>query len=437
MKKIFILDTNVILYDPQAIFKFPKSTIIIPIIAIEEIDTFKKEQNENGRHSRQFSRYIDTLRKKGNLSEGVKIKNGSTLRIDLNGKTQGTPLENLLHFNTADSRILSTAYHETKNHPEAVITLITKDINLRIKADIFNVKAKDYEADKVKFEEMYSGLIEIECEADLIESLSSRKEVSIKELSSLHPNQYVLLKNGDFKAVGRFDAKKESLVPLLSNNGVFGIRSKNLEQSIAFDLLLNDDIKLISLVGKAGSGKTLLAVAAGLYKSFELNIYNKLLVSRPIIPLGKDLGFLPGTIEQKLDPWTKPIMDNLDFILSGGRRNAQNNTYAAKDLLDKGRIVVEPITYIRGRSIPDQFMIVDEAQNLSPHEIKTILTRAGEGTKIVLTGDCEQIDNPYLDASSNGLSYTVERMKDQEIAGHVTLIKGERSELAELASNIL
>jgi len=437
LKKIFILDTNVLLYDPQAIFKFPKSLIIIPMIVIEEIDTFKKDPNENGRNSRKFSRYIDSLRKKGCLSEGVKLKNGSILKVDLNGKIAGTVLENHLIFNTPDSRILSTAFHEKKNNLDKQIILITKDINLRIKADILKIAAKDYDIDKVKFEEMYSGLIELEADIDLIENLTNKKEIITHELPSLYPNQYILLKNGDSKIAGRFDAKKKSIVPLKIPNNVFGIRPRNLEQSIALDLLLNDEISLVSLIGRAGTGKTLMAVSAGLYKSLDEGIYNKLLVSRPIIPLGKDIGFLPGSVQEKLDPWMKPIFDNLDFILSGGRKNSNNTTYMAKDLIDKNRIIVEPLTYIRGRSIPSQFFTIDEAQNLSPHEIKTILTRAGEGTKIILTGDCEQIDNPYLDASSNGLSYVVEKLKDKEITGHITLVKGERSELAELASSSL
>ncbi len=438
MKKIFVLDTNIFLHDPQSIFKFPRSTIVIPIVCIEELDTFKKDSNENGRHSRQFSRYIDALRRKGSLSEGVKIKNGSIIKVDLNGKTANTPLENLLHFNTADARILSVAYNETKNNTDSTVILVSKDMNLRIKADVFNIIAKDYDFDKVKLEQVYSGLTEIETDTVLIEEIYSKKSISAKNFPSLYPNQYILLKNGNCKAVGRFNSRTESIVPLSDqvNRGLFSIKSRNLEQAVALDMLLNDDIQLVSLIGKAGTGKTLMAVASGLQKSLNENIYIRLLISRPIIPLGKDIGFLPGTIEEKLNPWMKPIFDNLDFLLGGAKRNSVEN-YAVKELMDKNKIVVEPLTYIRGRSIPNQFMLLDESQNLSPHEIKTILTRAGEGTKIVLTGDCEQIDNPYLDSASNGLSYVVEKLKDKEITGHITLVKGERSELAEMATSCL
>jgi PhoH-like ATPase len=424
--KIYVLDTNVLLHDPQSILNFKDNLVIIPIIVLEEIDTFKKGQNENGRNSRQFSRNLDDLRIGGDLAAGVLLENGGYLKIDLDTRYDLTP----------DNRILETAVLEKKSNPGKRVILISKDINLRIKANAAGVEAEDYSNDKVSFEDMYSGVYVQDCEDGLIDSLYSEKRISLDCMDQkLMPNQYIVFKNivKKQKGIGRYDAKNNCIVPLATlRDSVFGIKHKNLEQSIALDLLLNDDIKLVSLVGKAGTGKTLLAVASGLKKCLEEDKYKKLLVSRPIIPMGKDLGYLPGDINEKMNPWMKPIFDNLEYLIGGSSRSG-----AYQELMDNKFIEVEPITYIRGRSLPDQFMIIDESQNLTIHEMKTIISRAGEGTKIILTGDCHQIDNPYVDAESNGLSRVVDSFKDQEIAGHITLLKGERSELAEIASNIL
>lgn len=427
--KIYVIDTNVILHDPNCIFQFQDNLVIIPIVVLEEIDTFKKGQNENGRNSRQFSRELDELTHLGDISKGIKLKNSGYLKIDLDGGKQLS----------ADNRIIETAVQEKNKNKSKKVIVISKDINLRIKAHALGIEAQDYNKDKVNFEEMYSGIYVQECDSDLINSLYANKFVETSNVSvNLMPNQYIVFKDSSSKqkGIGRYCEKSKMIVPLksYSKGDVFGIKHKNLEQSIAFDLLLNDDIKLVSLVGKAGTGKTLLAVASGLKKTIEEERYKKLLISRPIVPMGKDLGYLPGDINEKMSPWMKPIFDNLEYLLGGGK-DVRSESY--KELMENKFIEVEPLTYIRGRSLPNQFMIIDESQNLTIHEMKTIISRAGEGTKIILTGDCHQIDNPYVDSESNGLARIVEAFKGESIAGHITLLKGERSELAEIASNIL
>jgi PhoH-like ATPase len=440
---MYVLDTNVLLHDPESIFKFNKNTVVIPMIVLEEIDNFKKNQDETGRNSRQFSRVIDTLRKSGDLSKGITLKSGGIIRVDTQGKIEGTQLEGEFTQNKPDYKILATALYCQKTNPNKKVVLVSKDTNLRIKGDILGIEAEDYEHDKIKFDELYSGTIEITVSSNLINEYYTKNELAIQdipELKGIYPNQYVIMKsieNISQSGIGRYNAKHNKVFPLkvnLKNKNIWGISPKNLEQIFALDLLLDDDIKLVSLLGKAGSGKTLLSVAAGLFKTLDTQTYKKLLVARPIFPLGKDVGYLPGTLEEKLNPWMRPIWDNIDFLFN---ENSGGSSGSFKDLLEQDMIAVEPLTYIRGRSIPNQFMIIDEAQNLTPHEMKTIITRAGTNTKIVLTGDAYQIDHPYMDSSSNGLSYVVDRVKSLEITGHVTLTKGERSELAELASNVL
>jgi PhoH-like ATPase len=323
------------------------------------------------------------------------------------------------------------------------VVLVTKDTNLRIKADALGIRAEDYETDRVTLDELYSGETELTVTPEEIEEFYARGELAVSASNTaLFPNQFVLLKssaNPSQTALGRFNRQKNAFAHIANTkHGIWGINARNKQQQFALDLLLNDDIRLVTLVGKAGTGKTLLALAAGLEKTIELRAYQRLVVSRPVFPLGKDIGFLPGDIEEKLRPWMQPIRDNLDFLM--GTSPAVARGKSRKDLqsfFDLGMIEVEPLTYIRGRSMPNQYLIVDEAQNLTPHEIKTIITRAGEGTKVVLTGDPYQIDNPYIDSSSNGLTFVVERFKEEPISGHITLVKGERSDLAELAATLL
>lgn len=457
MRKVFILDTNVLLFDPQAIFKFGNNAVVIPMVVIEEIDRFKREMSENGRHARQVTRLIDEMRADGELSKsGVKLPNGGVLTVELGNTT--LPLPSELQMDKADNRILAIAIAMQREQPRRPVVFITKDVNLRIKADALGITAVDYEPSNVEPEQLYSGVTTLSVGAHLVDEFYSQKRLAVNEKlfehvretangketnTRLKPNEYIILRdaaNPTHTAMGRYSKELDCLVPVFKPvEGIWGIFPKNAEQSFAIDSLMNDEIKLVSLVGKAGTGKTLLAIAAGLLKTVDETVYNRLLVSRPVFPLGKDIGFLPGDIEEKLNPWMQPIYDNIDFLFGatdkrGGRRGAGKG---CQELMNQGLLQIEPLTYIRGRTIPKQFMIVDEAQNLTPHEIKTIVTRAGDDTKIVLTGDSYQIDNPYVDSANNGLVYVVERFKDEPIAAHVTLAKGERSKLSELASNLL
>jgi PhoH-like ATPase len=430
-----VVDTNVILFDALAIKKFVDADIHIPISVIEEVDRFKRDLGENGRNARQFSRFIDLLRAQGPLSKGVKLESSSsTVFVNTDFHVEGMPRE--LDPTKADNRILSTALALQTEYPNAMVELITKDINLRIKADVFGVKARDYEPEKVDVDEMYEGHKEIDVDPAIIADFY-RDKIITKETFGLLANQYIVMKdasNPNHSAIGRFSEKEGGIVPLLSpTESIWGIHPRNVEQTFAMDCLLNDEILFVSLVGKAGTGKTLMALAAGLYKTLDEGRFQRLLVSRPIFPMGRDLGYLPGDVEQKLNPWMQPIFDNVEFLMGADKKAAGR----AQELINQGMLNIEPLTYIRGRSIPNQYLIVDEAQNLTPHEIKTIVTRAGQGTKVVLTGDAYQIDNPYVDSATSGLTYSVERFKGQRISAHVTLTKGERSELAELAANIL
>ena len=433
-RKRIVIDTNVILFDALAIMKFGPADVHIPISVIEEVDRFKKDQGENGRNARQFSRFIDVLRAKGPLSSGVPLDNSECIvHVNTDLLFQGVPTE--LDQEKADNRILMTALALQKQYPNVKVELISKDINLRIKADVYGIVAKDFEPANSSQEDMYEGYLELEISPEKIDSFYKDKRLETDQ--KLYANQYVIMKdtsNPNHSAIGRFSFAQKAVVPLISpTESIWGIHARNVEQSFALDCLLNDEMLFVSLVGKAGTGKTLLAIAAGLHKTLDEGQFQRLLVSRPIFPMGRDIGYLPGDIEQKLNPWMQPIFDNVEFLMGADKKASGR----AQELINQGMLNIEPLTYIRGRSIPKQYLIVDEAQNLTPHEIKTIVTRAGRGTKVVLTGDVYQIDNPYVDSANSGLTYAVERFRGHPIAGHVTLTKGERSELAELAANIL
>ena len=435
MLKVFVLDTNVLLFDPLAINKFKKNVVYIPLICIEELDRFKKDQNENGRNARYFSRLVDELRQKGSLAKGVELENGGTLIIGLDSKI--IP-ENSggLDLNTSDNLILAAAL-KLKEEGKRVI-LLSKDINLRLKADVFGITAEDYGKKDAKHDDLYMGHRIFEVAIERLRTFEKDRFLPLEdqEIEDLCPNEYMIvceINNDRHRLLGRYCQEKKGIVPLIkSREGVWGIYPRNIEQQFALDALVNDEIKLVTLVGKAGTGKTLLAIAAGLEMTIAKENYSRLLVSRPVQPMGKDLGYLPGDVNEKLGPWMQPIFDNMDFLF--GQKHSGSSW---DELINQGLLHIEPLTYIRGRTIPEQFLIVDEAQNLSPHEVKTIITRAGEGTKIVLTGDCEQIDSPYLDSVNNGLAYVVERMKTEKIISHTMLKVGERSELSEVASKLL
>lgn len=435
-----VIDTNVILFDALAIKKFQNADIHVPISVIEEVDRFKRDLGENGRNARHFSRFIDEMREKGSLANGVSIEtSGSVVFVTSDSVYKNLPTE--LDPHKADNRILATALFLQASYKDSHVELITKDINLRIRADVYGVKARDYEPERVDIEEMYRGHLEIDVLSDKIESFYNDKLLVVDEdfvnENKIHCNQYLIMKdkgNVSHSAIGRYSREAGGIVPLITPaDSIWGIHPRNVEQTFAMDALLNDDILFVSLVGKAGTGKTLLALAAGLSKTLDEGKFQRLLVSRPIFPMGRDIGYLPGDVEQKLNPWMQPIFDNVEFLMGADKKAAGR----AHELINQGMLNIEPLTYIRGRSIPNQFLIVDEAQNLTPHEIKTIVTRAGQGTKVVLTGDAYQIDNPYVDSATSGLTYSVEKFKGQKLAAHVTLNKGERSELAELAANIL
>ena len=439
--KNYILDTSVLLYDAQAMFKFGENNVFIPITVIEDIDHFKKEVSEIGRCARQAARYLDELRQINNLSSGVKLpKNGGTLFVKTGQASIYKRMpEDLRDMSRKDSHLLAVALEIKESTPAIPTIYVTKDVSRRIKADALGIAAEDYESDKVDIEELYCGFKKLVVSSGIITEFKEKGFYGINE--KLHPHQYVILtdeNDSDRTAFGRFDAEKNGVKRLISETreGAWRLKPRNTEQLFCMDALLDDNIQLVTLVGKAGTGKTLLAVAAALFKTVDENVYSRILVSRPTLPLGKDIGFLPGTVEEKLTPWMYPIVDNVEFLMRKDR-NTGRPTRGFRELMEMGILIIEPLTYIRGRSIHNQFLIIDEAQNLTPHEMKTIITRVGDGTKIIVTGDPYQIDNPYIDSSSNGLSYVVEKFRGQEVSAHVTLFKGERSKLSELAANLL
>jgi PhoH-like ATPase len=437
MQKIFVLDTNVFLTEPEAIFAFEENEIVIPLAVVEEIDDQKSRGNSIGYNARETSRILDALRSKGKLNEGIILDGGGRLRITIDGKDLILPQG--LSSTKVDNRIISTAIHLQRDNADRKVILVSNDVNLRLIADVFGLRAEEYKSNRLSDDEIYSGIHEFQIAASVIDAFYQDKGLELKEIEigdeKLYPQEMIQLTAVDQEgksALAKFDGKK--LVPLrFSSKTPWGIKARNREQLFAMELLLDDQVKLVSLVGKAGTGKTLLALAAGLSKVTDEEVYKRFLIARPVIPLGNDIGFLPGTKEDKLQPWMQPIFDNLDFILQQGRGSGPSFDY----LVEKDLIQIEALTYIRGRSVPDQFILIDEAQNLTVHEIKTIVTRAGRNTKIVLTGDPYQIDNPYLDFHTNGLTHLAHRFHQEEIAGHITLVKGERSQLAQIASEIL
>jgi PhoH-like ATPase len=466
--KHFVLDTNILLHNPDALFVFQDNHVVIPFKVIEELDRMKRKEDDLGRNARATIRHLDRLRALGKISEGVEWgrlatqPNGArsagrtgTVRIDVTDY----PRPPAIAEDKPDNHIIAVAYHLKTQGVRVVF--VTKDLSARIKSDALGIKTEDFENQRVDAERLYSGYASVEAPGDLIDELYRDRMIGIARLAdvlvevgeqgekfpiSLHPNQYLVMRDRDDEhhtGLGRRLGETDHLIPVTGpRKPVHGILARNVQQTMALDALLDEDIKFVTLLGSAGTGKTLLALAAGMAKVFGEQRYDKLLVARPIMPLGRDIGYLPGDKDEKLTAWMQPIFDNLTYLLStrgahAGAPDSQTSEQRISKMMADGKLVLEPLTYIRGRSIPHQFMIVDEAQNLTPHEIKTIASRVGEGTKLVLTGDIEQIDNPYLDSSSNGLSYAVEKMKGVRLFAHVTLARSERSELASLAASRL
>lgn len=438
MRKNFIIDTNVLLYDPQCLTGFGENTVVIPIEVVEELDGFKRDATELGRNSRAVSMALDEFSQNGRLGEGVRLTNGGLLRI-APGVGDNFVGEHGLDLDAkVGNRILNLAAYLNAQYPQQPSIIVTKNTNLRLKADALGIYAEDYETGGDDSNRQIRGYAERMVSAETIEELRTGGSIESPNGDDDAPNEYFLLSSVDDNRdviptkVGT-DGRLHIIQTL--EHGVCSIEPRNAQQVFALDALLNDDIKLVTLVGRAGTGKTLLAVAAGLHKVIHESLYSRLLISRPTMPMGRDIGFIPGDIEEKLRPWMQPVYDAVEMIREQDRRSRQRTL--PRDLLESGDVGIEPLTHIRGRSIPHQFFVIDEAQNLTPHEVKTIITRVGYNTKIVLTGDPEQIDTPYVDLRSNGLTFLVERFRSQTISAHVTLTKGERSELAEIAANIL
>jgi PhoH-like ATPase len=436
MKKVYVLDTSVCLTDADCLTSFENNDIVVPLKVLEEIDHNKKRQDGAGINARKTIRMLDSYREKGSLHKGVRIAKGKGI-IQVKGYDPAV-LPKEYDANTPDNQIIATALTERTLHKKRKVIVVSRDINMRVKCDSIGLLSEDYvEGQVVKdMSYVYTGTTSHLVDEQVIDQFYSREDIILeKDDIKLYPNQFVMLvsnSNEKKTALARFVNYSTPLQRIpQKKDGIWGVQAKNKEQAFALDLLMNPDIDIITLVGKAGSGKTLCAIAAALEQTMEGdNIYKRVIVSRPIQPMGKDIGYLPGTMEEKMNPWLAPIEDNLRFLMGNDKETLQM-------YMDSGTIEVEALTYIRGRSIANAFIIIDEAQNLTIHELKTIVTRVGEGTKIVLTGDIEQIDNVYTDETSNGLTHAVEKFKDYELAGHIILQKGERSKVATLAAKVL
>lgn len=435
MRKNYVLDANILLHDPYSIFQFADNTVIVPIGVIGEIDAFKKERTNRGYNARAVVRLLDSLRGQHSLASGVALENGGRLRV------QCDPDRALAGGNgPVDTEILKVAAAIREAEPDHPVIIVTKDINLRIRADAAGLRAEDYETDRVSLSDLYTGQREcLVAPEQLAEFQANGRLAVIAESGPSVPNEYVLLRPSDggrATALARVDGEGRFYLALRRcEGGWFGVQPRNKEQYFAIDALMDEKLQLVTLMGKAGTGKTLLAIAAALHLSLKQKLYRHVLICRPIFPVGRDLGYLPGDIGQKLDPWMKPVADTIEFLLDSG--GPVRGCRDCEGLLNSGLIEIQPLTYIRGRNIAKRFVVIDEAQNLTPLEIKTVITRMGQDAKVVLTGDPYQIDNPYVDADSNGFTHLINRFKSQALAAHIELHKGERSPLAELAANLL
>ncbi len=438
--KIFVFDTNVLLHDHKCLDHFQENDIVIPIIVLEELDKFKKGNDQINFNAREFARELDKILGDKMLDGWIGMGPGrGRLKVEL-GHPFPDVMQDSFYEDTPDHRILVVTQYMKDNNPDRQVILITKDVNLRIKAKALGIQAQDYLTDKVKEESIVSlskGIVKLNRVAPQTmarlyqtpEGLSS-KDIRLK---GAHANQYYILRNNDGTATARYEASTRHLVPV-SSHRAYGISPRNTEQNFALDALLNPNISLVSLTGIAGTGKTLLALASALAQEDE---YDQILLARPVISLkNQEMGFLPGDVKEKLAPYMLPLMDNLS-VIKGQLKSNSREFIRIEEMLKNEKLLISPLAYIRGRSLSKVFFIVDESQNLTPHEVKTIITRAGEGSKLVFTGDIHQIDQPYLDMHSNGLTYLTDKMLGQDLFAHVNLVKGERSRLAEVAGNIL
>lgn len=453
-RKTYVIDTNVLLFDPGSLTSFDEHLVIIPLVVFEELDKHKNRFDEVGRNARYISRYLDTIRSAGNLFEGVPLENGGILKVaSLLDVDVNLPKE--LRNSSCDNTIIFHMLQLSKL--DSNVKLVTKDINLRLKCDALGIKSEDYLKSSINkdIDDLYTGVDSLSLSDDQIEDLLTMDELLVESDKTLYPNQIIIVKNDQTRTsaiarcINQSDENCYKLVQVKPQSNVYGLNPRNKEQNFSLDLLLNPEIKLVTMIGAAGCGKTLLAIASALHQlkmpGAFVQLYERLVITRPIQPVGKDLGFLPGSLDEKLDPWISPIKDNINFLVKSKNHKARQRKSPHSDgkdsflqlLQERGLLEIEAISYIRGRSIPNAFLIVDEAQNLSIHELKTICTRVGEGTKIVLTGDISQIDNNNVDIHTNALTYAIEKFKEQPLAGHITLLKGERSALATLSSQIL
>ena len=438
-RKIFVLDTNVILHDSACMHQFDEHDVVVPISVIEELDRFKKGNEALNYHAREFVRAVDALSEDQLFGDGVQIGPGHGRIIVKLERELHKDLSLNFRMDKPDNHILNTAYYLSKEHPEAPVILVTKDVNLRLKAKSIGLLAQDYKTDQVKdISTLYNGYRTENNVPDALIDLISKDQqecdiAALKVEKPLLPNEYVILRNEKKSALAYYDPFTGKL-RRIDKNTAYGIKPRNAEQTFTLNALMNNSAQLVTISGKAGTGKTLLALAAALETKKN---YRQIFMARPVVPLSnKDLGFLPGDIQSKLDPYMQPLYDNLG-VIQHQFNESDSKHHRIKELLEEEKLVISPLSYIRGRSLVKIFFIVDEAQNLTPHEVKTIITRAGEGTKVVFTGDIFQIDHPYLDTQSNGLSYLIEKMQGQKLYAHINLVRGERSELAELASNLL
>jgi len=435
-KITYVLDTSVYLTDSNSIESYGNNDVVVPLKVLDEIDNHKKRQDVVGSQARALIRKLDALRSKGNLSKGVRLGKGQGL-LTVKGYNPFV-LPDDLDLEDSDNQIIATALSEKSSNVKRKVIVVSRDINMRVKCDSLGLLSQDYDLEKVftTDEGLYSGFTTHLVDEQVIDNFYEDKPIFLEASScNLHSNQYVMMvssSNEKKTALGRYVNHLAPLSkPITFKAGVWGVRPRNKEQSFALDLLMNTDVPVVTLVGQAGSGKTLLALAAALEQTFgQDSRYKKVVVSKPVQPMGKDIGFLPGTLEEKMMPWLAPIQDNLQYLFG-------NDKMTLDMYVQEGKIEIEAMTYIRGRSIANSIIIIDEVQNMNQHEIKTVLTRVGEGTKIILTGDIEQIDNVYIDETNNALSYVVEKLKSEEISGHITLIKGERSKVATIAAKLL